>query len=156
MAARLTEGGLWGLSGYPGETDPDVELFPGVGFFSRPREGAENVEVIVLKLAENHPVIVATRDEDTRVELDHDETAIFTSQSIVKIKQDGTIEIGSIGGTFKSLATLDDLQTVRDEVHDHEHLYVPALHPAVPPTPVSTTGGPTVTSPTGTTKLKGE
>lgn len=151
MTVSLAEGTLWNLDGYQGETDGNVEQFPGIGFYARPVAGAVNVEAIVVRLGEDHPVIVATRDEDTRVELDTDETAIFTSSSVVKIKQDGTIEIGSRGGTFQPLATKADLQTVRDELNGHAHTYLPGTGSAT-----LTTGNPSVTAPTGTTKLMGE
>jgi len=52
----------------------------------------------------------------------------------------------------EELATKADLQTVRDELHTHEHMYIPTS--GTPGPAVATTGGPSVTAPTGTAILK--
>jgi hypothetical protein len=67
-------------------------------------------------------------------------------ERVVIAKAEGFIHDG--GGGAKELAYKDDVQQVRDDLHLHEHDY------ASPGGPAITTGGPTVTAPTGTTVLK--
>jgi phage gp45-like len=147
-----TGGGRWQVGGYEGEREADVPVFGGIGFHSRPADGG-NAEAILLKVgaAGGHSVIVATRDEGTRLELEADETAIFTSTSKVLVKADGTIEIGTIDGTAVALATKADVEAVVD-----------AITNAVP---LANDGGAQLQTqivaalsgfPVGTTKLKGE
>ncbi len=103
MVAAAT-GALWQVLGYDDpisgepETDDEVEVFGGVGFASRPRDGA-GAEVIVIHVGaeETHPVIVATRDRSIEVALESDETAIFNSTgTVVRIKKDGTVRLGEM------------------------------------------------------------
>lgn len=120
MARKLVAGAIassraWQLLGYEGiegerETFDDVEVFQGVGFGSRPAAGG-TPEVIVLNIGgrAGHPVVVATRDESTRVSLEADETAIWNSKSLVLIKADGTVEIRDRAGVALPLATKADL-----------------------------------------------
>lgn len=154
MSVRTSVGGLWGLLGYDDELDDGVPLFPGIGFFSRP-SASSDAEVVVVKIggSHDHPVIVATRDEDTRVELDEDETAIFNSTSIVKIKADGTIEIGSRGGTAVPLALKSDVQEVIDAMANAVVMAQDggASLKATFASEIASSG-----TPSGTTKLKGE
>lgn len=144
-------GGLWSLSGHGQERAEEVELFGGIGFHSRPgSSGKPEVVVVKVGAASGHPVIIATRDEATRVTLEADETAIFNSTTIVKIKADGTIEAGSRGGTFEALlkkSEYDALKTVFD-AHTHAGVTTGAGVSGTTATPAPTA--------TGTTKLKGE
>ncbi len=151
----------WTLEGHT-DSDGNVEVenaeaFQEVGFFSRPKI-SDRAEAIAVKvgLRSNHPAIIATRSQDGVKRLgktSDDETIVFTSGLMVRITQaDGKIYIGSIGGTFKALATKDDLDALADWVSSHTH------------TGVTTGGGvsggpspsPPVPSATGTTKLKAE
>lgn len=145
LAVAASAGGRWQLLGSDGEVFADVEAFQGIGYASRPADGAG--EVILLRVSGNHPVIVATRDESIRVDLDEDETAIFNSSSIVKVKADGAIEIGSQGGSFAALATKDDIDALESWASTHVHVETG-----------TTTNAPTIGPPsaTGTTKLKAE
>ena len=106
---------LEGFEDFDGNVETEeAEAFEGIGFASRPKAD-HRAEVVVAKIGgeSGHPVIVASRSRDafkllTKAEgLEEDETVIFTSKSMVKIKADGEILIGSIGGTFKALATAD-------------------------------------------------
>jgi len=162
VVLALTDGGLWQADGYEGEARADgVEAFQGIGYASRPSATAVtdgDAEAILLHVGgkSGHPVIVATRDESIRVELDEDETAIFNSQAIVKIKSDGTIEASSIGGSPVALATKADVDSI-----------VKVLTTWIP---IAADGGaalktasvlefgahPTNTVPAGTSVLKGE
>jgi len=117
MAISATEGGLWQLLGPKDEAGAaevaaDVEVFQGIGYASRPQDGKGEVVVVKIGGALTHPVVIATRDESIRVDLDEDETAVFNGSSIVKVKADGTIEIGSQGGTFAPLALKSDVTAI--------------------------------------------
>lgn len=109
LRIAASKGVLWLLEGgedFDGNVERDeIETFPGVGFYARPKRG-DRAEAVVVKVGgeDGHPVIVATRNQDgiKRLgELAEDETAIFTSKSVVRIKADGTVEIGSIGGAVQ-------------------------------------------------------
>lgn len=88
----------------------DLDVFQGIGFASRPPDGAAAECVAVAVNARDHHVIVATRDASTtqaviaEVQLEMDETVVFTSNSIVKITADGEVMLGRIGGDFKRVA----------------------------------------------------
>lgn len=114
----------------PEEID-DVEIFHNVGFHARPpavgkwgpNVAIHNVEAIVVNVnSHDHPVIIATRDADTmrvvveKVGLNPDETFIYNSKSVVKIKADGTVEIRSLDGTAVPLATKADVDAVNERV----------------------------------------
>ena len=158
MSVGHSANGLWQLLGYvDGEyedTEDDTPVFEGIGIAARPAVDSSGAEVIVAKVGgkSGHAVVIATRDESIRIEIDEDEIAIFNSVSQVRIRANGEIEAGSRGGTFEALATKAELKTVRDELHRHEHAYIPGLGSVTTPT----TGGPSVTSPTGTLWLMGE
>lgn len=68
---------------------------------------------------------------------------------ILIIKEEVLVHDGT--GGAKELAYKSDVQTVRDELHGHEHTYIPGNNAAT-----TTTLGPSVTSPTGTSVLKGK
>tara|TARA_R110000868_G_scaffold86218_2_gene241883 strand:- start:394 stop:873 length:480 start_codon:yes stop_codon:yes gene_type:complete len=159
MSISATSGVLWALDGFK-DFDGNVEgesaeVFDGIGFASRPASG-DNAEVIALKVGgeSGHPVIVATRNRDSFKVLQEGEglaegeTAIYTGESMVKIKADGTIELGSIGGVRQALATLGDIENLK-AVFDA--WVVPG-----------TDGGAALKTaleawtPTGTTKVRGE
>lgn len=104
FAVSLTTRGLWQVSGHEmieGDREVrDAEVFAGIGLFARPPSSGGKPEAVVVFPGGGgaNPVIVAARDEATRkavADLNSDETAIFTSQSIIVIKSSGTIEIRS-------------------------------------------------------------
>lgn len=106
LAVQVTRTAFWQLAGVllldqrTRETT-EAEVFSGVGFYSRPKQGA-NAEAIVGHVggAEN-PVIIATRDEDTRkrvAKIDQDETAAYNTVAIMLIKKNGTIELRLAAG----------------------------------------------------------
>lgn len=95
--------GLWQVSGHrlldnTTETH-DAEPFTGIGFYSRPPATGKPEAIAVFSGDTGKPVIVATRDEKTRQamagSLAEDETAIFNSSSIILMKADGTVRLGS-------------------------------------------------------------
>ncbi len=68
MLVSVSKGGQWQVQGHEGEADSDVPVFQGIGFASRPKDGAKGAEVILCQVggASGHPAIVALRDEDMR------------------------------------------------------------------------------------------
>lgn len=158
VVVKLTTKVAWQLLGFDspaGKNTFNSELFPGIGYYSRPPANGTKVEAIVLSVGSeaSTPAIVATRDEATRAavagDLKDDETAVFNSRAIVRINQDGTIEARSAGGTAVSLATKADLQALVN--------YITSTMVITCPAGTSTPGAtPAPPNPTGTTKLKGE
>ena len=108
----------------------DAEVFSGIGFYARPR-ATDRAEAIVVFTGENaaSPVVVATRNEDTRSAvaggLAEDESAMFNSAAIVVVKANGTVEVRLAGGVAVALATLADVQAIRSALDGHSHTYVP-------------------------------
>ena len=70
---------------------------------------------------------------------------------MVKIKADGTIEAGSIGGARQKLATIADLEALKLWIDLHTHSGV-TTGPGVSAVPLTAPSP----SPTGTTKLEAE
>lgn len=102
FVVEISTGALWQLSGLKDEVDDGVPVYQPIGYWARARVGStsyEPPEAIVLKVGdnENHPVVVAMRDEDLRRvhaairDMDFDEVAIFNSGAFVKITKDGDI-----------------------------------------------------------------
>lgn len=167
MAITLTTKALWQLAGFrqaDGTTETRMaEVFSGIGFYARPpSSGSPEAVVTMLGADSASPVVVATRDEATRAAvaggLAADETMVFTSQAVVYVKADGTIEIRSHNGSAQSLATNADLAAILSVLKTW--------------TPVANDGGAALKTailalvsdkqvdtpnwPIGTTKIKGE
>lgn len=147
MAIKVTSRVLWQLIGHrtdDGRETVDVEVFPGVGFYARPR-ASDRAEAIVVNVGgAAHPAIVATRNEDVRKDiaaLGEDETAMFNSQAIVHVIGD-QIHVRLPGGTTKRLVTVD-------EHNGHTHPYEDDG------TPGFTTGTPSSAA-VGTSVLRGQ
>lgn len=162
VTISLTVKALWHLVGADDDDkDVDVEVFSGVGFFSRPPDSA-NAEAIVVKVggSTQHPVIIATRDEQTRqafaaiAALAADESAIYNSQARVHVQADGTVVVDDGSGAV-ALALKSDVDGVVTALTAHTHT-VPIIGPVgtTPTTPtIYTSGPPTVL---GTAVLKGK
>lgn len=109
---------VWKLLGYDEVSEVrEADLYQQIGFHSRPAAGAEAEAIVANIGGAGAPVIIATRNEAVRAQiadLDEDETAIFTSQSIVLIRADGAVEIRSAGGTALALIPLPVLEALRD------------------------------------------
>lgn len=148
---------IWQLTGFrqlDGSNEVvNAEVFSGVGFYARPAASGKPEAIVVMVGDGKVPAVVAVRDEATRAavagDLEADETAVFTSQAIVHLKNDGTVEIRSEGGAAVPLATKADLDALRA-----------AIQGAVP---VANDGGAALKAAilaaawtTGTAKLKGE
>lgn len=105
VVAATKSSGLWQLLGFEGienekETFDAVEDFShGVGFYARPKKDAKAEAVVVNVGGESgHPTIVGSRDLKTQPAIDEDETVMFNSQRVVKLKADGTLEAGFAPG----------------------------------------------------------
>lgn len=120
----LTDEVRWQLVGVLMPDGPEAhraEVFGGIGIYARPPAGVEAEAIAVMSGDANAPAIVGIREEQTRAavagNLQPDETALYNSKALVYVRQDGTIEARSKGGTAKRLATLDDLNALADWIH---------------------------------------
>jgi hypothetical protein len=121
MAVKLTSDPAWQCVGHllldnVTREQAAAHCFSNIGFYSRPKAG-RNVESIVAHVGgAQNPVIVATRDEDTRskvAEIGEDETAVFTTQLKVVLSNDGTISAMLPNGVAVPLALKLDLTILR-------------------------------------------
>lgn len=156
LAIVATSRVLWQLSGVrnlDGTTEAlNVEVFPGIGFYARPRSTAKAEAVMVNVGGANASAVVATRDEGTRkavADLAEDEAAMFNSQAVVHVTG-AHVDVRTPGGTAVALATLADLEALRAWLLEHTHGGVSSgaafTAVAVPDPP----------SPAGTLVLRGE
>lgn len=166
MAVVLTDGTLWRLlgqrGGQGGDETREVENFSGIGFYARPPSSGGNPEAIAVAVAGGkNMAIVATRDEATRQavagNIDEDETATFNSCTLIINKKNATVEIRLPSGTAVSLMLKSEGVTMRNELHNHTHGPGSFTAPSGGGPVTGTSGaGPAVTTPTGTTVLKGQ
>ncbi len=121
VAIKLTSGSIWQVMGHrllSGDKETrDAEAFSNVGFFSRPPAGAnaEAVEVHPGGFASG-PLIIATRDEDTRKKvavIDQDETIIYNSAVIAVCKKTGQMWICAPGAAPVGVALASELNSLR-------------------------------------------
>jgi phage gp45-like len=144
----------WTTLGYDDEEDT-IEVFHGLGYAARPRANANAEAIAVAVNASDHHVIVATRDaallEQVVKEagLDQGETlAGFSEGAVIKVREN-TVEVRAPNGTAVRLATLDDIQALRDYVASH-------VHPVTAAPGTTGTSTPPPGQPSGTTVLKGQ
>jgi hypothetical protein len=177
VVVTLTSKVSWQVKGFDSPAGTNVfsaEIFPGIGFYARPPAKGGKVEAVVVNVGADAgtPAIVGTRDEATRAAVDaaiggfkDDESGVFNTKSIVRVKADGTIEARSIGGAAVALATKADVDALAayvakqfDAAAGHKHVVAGAA------TTTITTGTAALPAPTleappaaaGTSKLKGE
>ena len=151
--------GIWQLRGFRELKEVvKLEVFQGIGIWARPPKSGKqpHVEAIAVSVGDSdNQVVIATRDEKTRkalalaLDVVEDETILHNTQAVVAIRADGTIQARSYGGTAVPLATLADLQALRDWIGSTMIIATPAGNS----TPGTTVDPPT---PAGTTVLKGE
>jgi len=123
---------LWKVAGhedaYGNAENDELEMFSGIGFYSRPASGAR-AEGIVVKVGgeSGHPVLIGGRDWDLVRAIaaaiggfGEDEAAIFNSNALVRCR-DGIVEACSPGGTAVSLATKADLDAFKAHFDAHTH-----------------------------------
>lgn len=111
--------GLWNLVGFlgaNGEEEPftEVEVFPGIGFWSRPRANAK-AEAIVANVGgeSGQPVIIATRDMGIHRTINDDEAVVCNSLVQVYVKNDSTVCVDDGSGAIP-LATKADIDALRN------------------------------------------
>jgi phage gp45-like len=126
LRVSVSSGVRWLLLGYDDGDNVeqiDAEAFTGAGFASRPTGQGEAI-VCRVGAASGHPVIVATRDQSWSAalgDLEPGESAMFNGASVVRIKADGSITIGSIDGEAVPLATKADLDSLATWIAAHTH-----------------------------------
>ncbi len=145
------------------ETIDGAERFQQYGLSSVPLAGAEAV-VIFPGGDHAHPLVIAVDDRRHRpTGLKDGEVALYNDAAVkILLTEDGNCTItvaagkklfvSTDGGSSAPVATLGDLQTVRDELHGHDHTYIPGPGPGV----ALTTLNPSVTAPSGTTGFEAE
>jgi hypothetical protein len=121
MAISVTSKALWQVLGHlllDGSTEArDAEVFTGIGFYSRPSSSGKPEAIVVFPGGPGNPVVVATRDEQTRKSaagsIAENETAVFNTLAMMLIKAAGIIELRSIGGVATPPALKSDLDTLK-------------------------------------------
>lgn len=120
MTIGAVSGASWQMIGhrlidYGDLETSEVEVFSGIGFFSRPAGGGTAEAIMVEIGGANGPAVIATRDEATRALVDDiaaDETTLYNSLSRVQAKADGTIEARSHAGAASALAFEADFAAI--------------------------------------------
>lgn len=134
----------------------DAEIFHGVGFAARPSEDADTEAIVAFVGGPGNPIIIATRQEAVRrviaADLEADETQLHNSAVLIRIKNDGTVEIRTSGGVAQELATKADVAALRATFNTHTHQYAPGPDPPVPTAPPAIAAA----APVGTSVLKAE
>jgi phage gp45-like len=104
----------------------DAEVFPGVGFYARPPAGANAEAIVAFPGGPSNPVVVASRDEDTRKKAAggalQDETFVFNSKVAIRCTASGLVQVYLIGGpTPLRLALASDVDAVMTAYNAHKH-----------------------------------
>lgn len=162
MGVKLTEGAFWQALGHllidnVTREARDAEVFGTLGFYSRPKPGANAEVIVVFPGGSSNPVIIGTRDEELRATvaaLNQGETAMCNRAVIILCKPDGTAEIRAPGGTALKLPTLADYNSLRTAFNTHTHVVAGITAGAA--SVVSAVPAATVTTPTGTAVLKAQ
>lgn len=112
-----------GREAYDGSHEQDeMDQLAPVGIIGRPADNA-SVESLVAFVGGDgsHPVSVSCVDGTRRAVIDSiglkaDETVVYTSKSVVKIKADGVVEIRSLDGNAKPLAYKLDADALNNRI----------------------------------------
>jgi len=121
MELRVTDGAMWQVIGHllldsKTKESLEVEPFINVGFYARPPVGT-NAEAIVGFIAGyQSPVILGTRDEDTRkqvAQIAQDEAIAYNTKAVLHIDKDGNIHARLANGTTRKLAFADEVNNLR-------------------------------------------
>ncbi len=148
----LTDRALWQVAGVlmpDGREAHRSEIFGGIGFYARPPAGVEAEAIAVMVGDATVPTIVGVRDEATRAavvgDIRADESAMYNSQALVYVKDDGTIEarskLGLVQPTIRGTAyrTAEDaLITAIQTAITAINAYAVAIKPIADPTNVAT------------------
>jgi phage gp45-like len=105
------------LDGFTKETR-DIEVFSGIGFYSRPAPGVRAEAIVAHVGSAENPAIIATRDEDTRKsvakDVDQDETTIYNTKAIVHVKKNTTIELRAANGVAQKTVLGETYRAAED------------------------------------------
>ena len=145
-----------------GETLDAAKHYQGYGFSSVPPVGSEGVALFVGG-DRAQPLVVAVEHLDSRptegdpgdVRVYHQDGAVILLRAggdiVISAKPGGKVYVDDGGGGTSQLATLADVQGVRNALNGHQHSY---LQPTGGSVPGFTTGGPAVPAPNGTKVLE--
>lgn len=175
MTVRVTSKPFWQavgallLDGVTREVR-DSEVFSGVGFYARPKQGSNVDAILAFEDGAQNPYIIATRDEGLRrrvfpknAPLGQDETAAFNTQAVMHIKA-GTILAYLVGqiASAVGLAKASELNNLRAFVVQqfsapgHTHTLVSGGTVTTGVVPVVLPVAAPATAYPGTTVLKGQ
>jgi hypothetical protein len=136
LAITLTDGVLWQLLGQRGGQGGDevihLEVFPNIGFYSRPpKTGKPEAIAVAIAAAAKGRVVVGTRDLKTLKEieaelpggkLDENETVIYCGAVFIHLRANGTVEIRTPGGgSVNPVSLLKDIVALRNWAATHTH-----------------------------------
>lgn len=121
MELRISDGAFWQVQGHlllDNKTleTLESEVFSGIGFYSRPKAGANAEAIVGFVGGRQNPVIIGTRDEDTRkrvAAIGEDEAAMFNTQAIVTVGNDGKIRVQAVGGVAVELTKASETNNLR-------------------------------------------
>lgn len=162
MSVKLTEGATWQVEGHTlldnrTKETRNARIFGALGFYSRPKPGANVESVVLFPGGSSNPVIVATSDEELRAtvaDLNQGETAMCNRATIILCKPDGTVEIRLPGGTALPLPKLAELADMVSKFNSHTHIVAGVTAGGASVT--SAVPVPVVSAPSGTAVLKAQ
>lgn len=170
MAVRVTSGPFWQAVGVllqDGVTKEAVEaeIYPGIGHYARPKQGANAESIVGYVGGPENPAIIATRDEDTRkrvAKIDQDETATFNTLALMHITKAGKI-LAYLAGHIADavgLAKASELNNLRaftvQQFAGAGHVHATPSGPTTATTPVVAPVATPTTDYPGTVVLKGQ
>lgn len=164
MAITLTSRVLWQLTGFDlGDGNKETvngELFTGIGFFAKPPSSGAPEAIAVAVGGAKTMVILGVRDQKTLAQvagaINQDEAMVFGSQAIVYVKNDGTVEIRTPGGSAHALALKSDVDSLASYVDNTLVLTVATTGTATAQTGTATVATSHAPSAAGTSVLKGQ
>jgi hypothetical protein len=131
VAVNMTQGTTWQAIGHillDGNKETlDAEVFPGIGFWSRPAADANAEAIVAFPGGPANPAIVATRDEALRKKMvqgdgNQDETYLFNSRVVLRFSNSGLIQAYLLGGPVPvPLALKSDVDGAITAHNGHTH-----------------------------------
>lgn len=164
MAITLTAKALWQLTGFNlGDGNVETfngEVFGGIGFYARPPSSGKPEAIAIAVGGSKTMVVVGVRDEATRSSIaggiNADEAMVFGSQALVYVRNDGTVEIRTPGGSAQALALKSDVDSLASYVDNTLVLAVATTGTASAQTGTATVATSHAPSASGTSVLKGQ
>lgn len=168
VARDTSDPALYEVVGFRDGEDEErdtLEVFGTLGCVARAPADDDTELVAVAVNARDHHVVVAARDVATlravveSVGLGSDETVVYTSRAVVKLRADGTVEVRALDGTARPLAYKSDVDAVNARVAALELVFNGHVHSGgTLPGGVTGSTTPAATSATveGTSVLKGQ